>query len=57
MSPYVIRKLPGKNLYRVRVKNTGKVLSYGTTLNKAKAQIRYMYMMDRQKANKSRRKR
>jgi hypothetical protein len=55
--PYILRKLPGKNLYRVRVKNTGKVLSYGTTLNKAKAQIRYMYMMDRQKANKSRRKR
>jgi len=47
--PYTIRKLPGKNLYRVRKKNTGQILSYGTTLKKAKAQIRYLYMMERKK--------
>lgn len=44
--PFVIRKLPGKNLYRVTSANTGKVKSYGTTLKKAKAQVRLMYMMN-----------
>ena len=49
--PFSIRKLPGKNLYRVRMKSgpTGKILSYGTTLKKAKAQIRYLYMINRMK--------
>jgi len=45
--PYSIRKLPNKDLYRVKVKHTGQVLSKGTTLEKAKAQIRYLGMRDK----------
>ena len=47
--PYSIRKLPGKNLYRVRQMNSGKVVSKGTTLKKAQAQVRLLYMMNRRK--------
>ena len=61
--PFLIRKLPGKNLYRVKMKSglrpraakgrsTGKILSYGTTLKKAKAQIRYLYMINRMSTKK-----
>ena len=52
LMPYSIRKLPGKNLYRVRKKNTGEVLASGTTLNKAKAQIRLLMMLHRMKMSK-----
>lgn len=51
--PYSIRKLPGKNLYRVRQKNTGEVLSRGTTMNKAKAQVRLLMMLHRKKMQDS----
>lgn len=40
--PYSIRKLPGKNLYRVRKIKNGQIMSKGTTLKKAKAQIRLL---------------
>ena len=40
--PYSIRKLPGKLLYRVRKIENGKIISKGTTLAKAKAQIRLL---------------
>lgn len=40
--PYLIRKLPNKDLYRVRNSETGKIHSYGTTLTKAKQQIRLL---------------
>lgn len=44
--PYQIRKLPNKNLYRVSNKETGKVYSYGTTLENAKKQVRFLNMTD-----------
>ena len=47
--PFTIRKLPKKNLYRVTSTKTGEVKSYGTTLKKAKAQVRLMYMMNARK--------
>lgn len=40
--PYVIRKLRNQNLYSVKNKITGKVHSYGTTLQNAKAQVRLL---------------
>ena len=43
--PYSIRKLPGKNKYRVRQMNTGKIVAKGTTLDKAKAQIRFLNVL------------
>lgn len=39
---YLIRKLPNKELYRVRNIETGKIHSYGTTLSKAKQQVRLL---------------
>jgi len=50
--PYVIRKLPGKSLYRVRAKDTGRVFSKGTTLSKAKAQVRFLYMINAMKTKR-----
>lgn len=29
--PYTIRKLPNKNLYRVKMEKTGKIVAYATT--------------------------
>ncbi len=45
--PYKIRKLPGTRKYKVYNPKTRKVFSKGTTLKKAKAQIRFLYMNDR----------
>ena len=45
--PYSIRKLPGTKKYRVRQMNTGKVVAKGTTLKKAQAQVRLLYMLNR----------
>lgn len=45
--PYSIRKLPGKEKYRVRQVNTGKIVAKGTTLKKAKAQVRLLYSLNR----------
>ena len=47
--PYSIRKLPNKNLYRVRNKETGRVLSKSTTLENAKKQIRLVQSIDKKK--------
>ena len=47
--PYSMRKLPGKNKYRVYNNKTKRVFAYGTTLEKAKKQIRYLYMNERMK--------
>ena len=44
--PYTIRKLPKKNLYRVTSKDSGKVVSKGTTLEKAKSQVRLLYALN-----------
>jgi hypothetical protein len=48
--PYSIRKLPNKKLYRVKQINSGKILAKGTTLKKAHAQVRLLYMMNRLKS-------
>lgn len=47
--PYKIRKLPKKNLYRVTSRDTGKIKSHGTTLEKAKAQVRLLYALNSDK--------
>lgn len=44
--PYVIRKLPNKELYKVINKETKKVHSYSTTLENAKKQITLLNMVD-----------
>lgn len=43
--PYLIRKLPNKDLYRVRNSETNKIHAYGTTLTKAKQQVRLLESM------------
>lgn len=40
--PYIIRKNPNKNTYKVINKDTGKIHSKATTLDKAKAQVRLL---------------
>jgi hypothetical protein len=45
--PYTIRKLPNRRLYTV--KGPGRTYAKGTTLKKAKAQIRLLYMIERKK--------
>lgn len=44
--PYSIRKLPKKNLYRVKSLKSGRVMSKGTTLDKARKQVRLMYALN-----------
>lgn len=43
--PYIIRKLPLKNLYKVVNTITGQVHSNHTTLDKAKAQVRLLHLI------------
>jgi len=43
--PYQISKLKNGK-YEVRLKDTGQILSYGTTLTKAKKQIKYLGMIE-----------
>jgi hypothetical protein len=45
--PYLIRKLPNKNRYKVTNKETGRVIAYNTTLKKAKAQVRLLQSRER----------
>lgn len=47
--PYVLRKIKNKELYSVKNRDTGAVHSYGTTLDKAKKQIRLMQLLDSRK--------
>ena len=44
--PYIIRKLPKKDLYKVYNKETKKVHSYATTLENAKKQVSLLYMKE-----------
>lgn len=46
--PISIRKLPNQDLYKVYNKDTKEVFSYGTTLEKAQAQLRFLYMLHNQ---------
>jgi len=45
--PYILRKLPNKDLYRVRLKDTGQILSYATTYENAMKQINFLRMRDK----------
>lgn len=47
--PYKIRKLPNTRKYKVFNPKTKKVYSKGTSLKKAKAQLRFLYMTDQRK--------
>lgn len=49
--PWQFRKLPNKNLYRVRGED-GTIVSYGTTLEKAKRQIQAISISKRLKKKK-----
>ena len=44
--PYQITKLKGKNLYQVKNLDSNKIIAKHTTLEKAKAQIRLLHMID-----------
>lgn len=45
--PYVIRKLRGRNLFKVYNRDTGRVHSNATTKRKAEAQVRLLMMGER----------
>jgi hypothetical protein len=47
--PFKIRKIRGTKKYKVYNAKTRKVHSKGTSLKKAKAQVRFLYMMERKK--------
>jgi len=49
--PYTIRKLKS-GLYRVRLKDTGQILSYGTTYENAIKQIKFLGMRDKMKGGR-----
>jgi hypothetical protein len=48
--PFKIRKLPNLNRYKVYNPITGKVYAYRTSLSKAEAQVRLLYMRERKKS-------
>lgn len=50
--PYKIRKLNNQDLYKVTNTETGEVVSKGTTLNKAKSQIRLLENLENKKTLK-----
>ena len=51
--PYTIRKLPNRRLYSV--KGPGRTFAKGTTLKKAKAQVRLLYLLENRKGTMKRR--
>jgi len=51
--PFAIRKIRGKDLYSVKNTQTGAVHSYGTTLDKAKKQVRLLYSLEGKGLNTS----
>ena len=51
--PFTIRKLPNRRLYSVKSKD--RTFAKGTTLKKAKAQVRLLYTRERQQATRKRR--
>ena len=51
--PYTIRKLPNRRLYTV--KGPGRTFAKGTTLEKAKKQVRLLYSIDRRKGTRKHR--
>jgi hypothetical protein len=51
--PFTVRKLPNRRLYSVKSKD--RTFAKGTTLEKAKAQVRLLYRIERLKATMKRR--
>jgi hypothetical protein len=51
--PFIIRKLPNRRLYSVKSKD--RTFAKATTLEKAKAQVRLLYMMENRNAKGTRR--
>ena len=49
--PFTLRKLKS-GLYRVRLKDTGQILSYATTYENAMKQIKFLGMRDKMKGGK-----
>jgi hypothetical protein len=49
--PFILRKLKS-GLYRVRLKDTGQILSYATTYENAMKQIKFLGMRDKMKGGK-----
>jgi hypothetical protein len=47
--PFVIRKIKNKDLYSVKNKETKEVYSYGTTLDKARKQVKLLYLLENKK--------
>lgn len=47
--PFILRKIRNKNLYKVILKDTGQILSHGTTLENARKQIALIGMRDRKR--------
>lgn len=47
--PCTIRKLPNKNLYRVKNKITGEIKSHGSTVENAKKQVILLNMIENKK--------
>jgi hypothetical protein len=47
--PFVIRKLPNQNRYRLYNPITGKIYAYRTTLEKAEAQRRLLFLQERRR--------
>ena len=43
--PFVIRKIPNKNLYQVKNSETGKIHSHATTKKKAEAQVKLLHQI------------
>ena len=47
--PYVIRKIRNKQLYSVKNAKDGTLHAKGTTLTKAKKQVRLLYLLENKK--------
>ena len=45
--PYTVRKLPGKDRYRVTNRRTGRILARCTSKLHARKQVRLLYAIDR----------
>ena len=50
--PYKIQKVRNKNCYKVIAIKSGKLMSKCTTKEKAKKQVKYLYMLDEKKKKK-----
>lgn len=49
--PYKIRKLPGRKLYRVYNAETKQIMAHGTTLEKARKQVRLLDLIEIEKSD------